>query len=315
MRFNRARVAGAAILALAIVAGACSSSGGSSKTTAGTSGSATTVAKADIIVGSEKFSESIIVNEIYAKALEAAGYKVTRKFRLGTREIYEPALEQGQINLVADYAATMLEFVNKNAGEASPDAAATVAKLNSHLSAKGLTALDPAPAIDANAFAVTNANADKYHLTKISDLTPLASQWKLGAPAECKTRKFCGLGLQTVYGLTFKEYVPLDFDGPLTKGALKNGNVQVGELGTTDGTVDANGFVILEDDKHLQNADNITPILQTKILTAELKALINRISAALTTKDLATLDKRADVDKEDPEVVADSWVKSHGFGG
>jgi osmoprotectant transport system substrate-binding protein len=118
-----------------------------------------------------------------------------------------------------------------------------------------------------------------------------------------------------VYGLTFKEYVPLDFDGPLTKAALKNGSVQVGELGTTDGTVDDNGFVILEDDKHLQNADNITPILQTKILNDELKALINRVSAALTTKDLATLDKRADVDKEDPEVVADSWVKTHGFGG
>jgi osmoprotectant transport system substrate-binding protein len=209
----------------------------------------------------------------------------------------------------------MLEFINKNAGEASPDAAATVAKLNSHISAKGLTALDAAPAIDANAFAVTKTNADKYHLTKISDLAPLASQWKLGAPAECKTRKFCGLGLQTVYGLTFKEYVPLDFDGPLTKGALKKGDVQVGELGTTDGTVDDNGFVILEDDKHLQNADNITPIVKTSILTDDLKALINRVSAALTTKDLAALDKRADVGKEDPEVVADSWVKTHGFGG
>jgi osmoprotectant transport system substrate-binding protein len=312
MRFIRARVAGAAIVGLALVAGACSSSGGSSKTTAGTTAT-TAAAKPDITIGSEKFSESIIVNEIYAKALESAGYKVTRKFRLGTRETYEPALERGEITMVADYAATLLEFVDKNAGEATPDAAATVAKLNSHLSAKGLTALDPAPAIDANAFAVTKTNADRYHLTKISDLKPLASQWKLGAPPECKTRKFCGLGLQTVYGLTFKGYVPLDFDGPLTKGALKKGDVQVGELGTTDGTVDDNGFVILEDDKHLQNADNITPVLQTKLLNDDLKALINRVSAALLTKDLATLDKRADVDKEDPEVVADSWVRTHGF--
>jgi osmoprotectant transport system substrate-binding protein len=313
MRFSRARVTGAAILVLAIVAGACGSSGGSSKSSAGSG--TTTAPKADIVVGSEKFSESIIVNEIYAKALEANGYKVTRKFRLGTREVYEPALERGEINFVADYAATMLEFINHNAGEASPDAAATVTKLNSHLSAKGLTALDASPAIDANAFAVTKANADKHKLTKISDLAPLASGWRLGAPPECETRKFCGLGLKNVYGLMFKQYVPLDFDGPLTKGALKKGDIEVGLLGTTDGTVDDNGFVILDDDKHLQNADNITPILQTKVLTDELKTLINKVSAALTTKDLAQLNKRADVDKEDPEVVADSWVKDHGFGG
>jgi osmoprotectant transport system substrate-binding protein len=296
------------------VAGACSSSGGSSKTNAGTSGSATTAAaKPNIVVGSEKFSDSIIANEIYAKALEAKGYKVTRKFRLGTREVYEPALERGEINFVVDYAATMVEFINKNAGEASPDAAATVAKLNTHLTAKGLTALDPAPALNANAFAVTKANADKYHLTKLSDLKPLASQWKLGAPPECATRKFCGLGLKNVYGLTFKQYVPLDFDGPLTKGALKKGDVQVGLLGTVDPTVDDDGFVILTDDKHLQNADNYTPIMQTKIVNDELKTLVNKISAQLTTKELAQLLKRSDVGKEDPEVVADSWVTSHGF--
>src|SRR5438552_4439932 len=245
MRFNRARATGAAIVALAVVAGACSSSGGSSKTSAGNT-TATTKAKPTITIGSEKFSESIIVNEIYAKALEAKGYTVTRKFRLGTREVYEPALERGEITMVADYAATLLEFINNNAGEATPDAAQTVAKLNGRLSSKGLTALDAAPAIDANAFGVTKANADKYHLTKISDLAPLASGWRLGAPPECATRKFCGLGLKNVYGLTFKSYVPLDFDGPLTKGALKKGDVEVGELGTTDGTVDDNGFVILE---------------------------------------------------------------------
>ena len=147
MRFNRARATGAAIVALAVVAGACSSSGGSSKTSAGNT-TATTKAKPTITIGSEKFSESIIVNEIYAKALEAKGYTVTRKFRLGTREVYEPALERGEITMVADYAATLLEFINNNAGEATPDAAQTVAKLNGRLSSKGLTALDAAPAID-----------------------------------------------------------------------------------------------------------------------------------------------------------------------
>src|SRR2546421_4555590 len=129
--------------------------------------------------------------EVYAGALEAEGYTVTRKLRLGTREVYEPAAEQGTIDLFPDYAATLLEFLNKSANEATSDPQATAAKLRTRLEPKGLTALDPAPALDANAFAVTKATADKYHLTKMSDLAAVAGQMKLGAPAECATRPYC----------------------------------------------------------------------------------------------------------------------------
>ena len=309
MRLNRAVAAGAMILSLALVAAGCGDSGDSDKSSSTT----TAKPKPSITVGSEKFSESIIVNEIYAKALPNKGYKVTRRFRLGTREVYEPALERGEIDLVGDYAATMLEFVNKNAGEASPDAEATVTKLRERLQPKGVTALEPAPAIDANAFAVTKATAQKYNLKKLSDLAPIAGQLTLGAPPECPTRPFCGKGLEDKYGIKFKAFKPLDFDGPLTKGALKNGSIDVGELATTDGTVEENGFVILEDDKKLQNADNIVPVIRTKKATADVKKLLNDVSSKLTTEDLAKLDKRADVDKEDPEVVADSWISDHGF--
>ena len=305
MRYNRGRAAGAALVALAIMAGACGKSGGSSSST-----TASTAAKPTITIGSEKFSESIIVAEIYAKALENKGYTVNRKYRLGTREVYEPALERGEIDLVPDYAATLLEFVNKGAGEATPDAAATVAKLRERLSPKSVTVLDPSTALDANAFAVTTATATKFNLKKLSDVVPVASQFVLGAPPECPKRPFCQAGLERVYGLHFKDFKALDFDGPLTKTALKNGDIQIGELSTTDADPT---FVILEDDKHLQNADVVTPIIRADKATAEVKAILNQVSAKLTTSDLAALDKRADVDKEDPDAVGASWAKDHGF--
>ena len=121
-------------------------------------------------VGSTNFYEQEILGEIYAQVLENAGITVERKFQLGNREIVFPALESGEIDILAEYAATALEFVNKGAGEASTDPAATVAKFNEHLAAIGLVALEYAEATDQNGFVVTKETADKYGLVKISDL-------------------------------------------------------------------------------------------------------------------------------------------------
>ena len=126
--------------------------------------------KGDITVGSTNFYEQEILGELYAQTLEANGFKVERKFQLGNREIVFPALESGQIDVLAEYAATALEYVNNKAGEASTDVTATVAKLNEHLAAKGLVALDPAPATNQNGFVVTEDTASQYALTSISDL-------------------------------------------------------------------------------------------------------------------------------------------------
>jgi osmoprotectant transport system substrate-binding protein len=123
-----------------------------------------------VTVGSTNFYEQEILGELFAQVLEANGYQVERKFQLGNREIVFPALESGQIDLLAEYAATALEFVNKGAGEASTDPAATAAKLRERLAPMGLTALEHAPATDQNGFVVTRATADRYGLAKLSDL-------------------------------------------------------------------------------------------------------------------------------------------------
>jgi osmoprotectant transport system substrate-binding protein len=131
---------------------------------------ATAGGSGNIVVGSTNFYEQEILGEIFAQALEANGFTVERKFQLGNREIVFPALESGQIDVLAEYAATALEFVNGGAGEATTDPAATSAALVTALETKGLVALDYAEATDQNGFVVTKATADQYGLVTISDL-------------------------------------------------------------------------------------------------------------------------------------------------
>jgi osmoprotectant transport system substrate-binding protein len=294
-----------AFLIAAVVASAC---GGT------TSGGA----KPSVTIGSTNFSEQLILGELYAQILEANGYPVTRKFNLGNREIVFPALTtggSGGIDMEADYLATLLAFVNKSA-TGSTDPAATRTALQKELDAKNLTVLDYAPAVDQNGFVVTKATADKYKLVKLSDVAAVGSQLVLGGPPECPTRPFCALGLKNTYGITFKDFKPLDTGGPLTVTALKGGQIDVGLLFTSDSTIATNSFVLLDDDKHLQLSDNVAPVVRNDLLAkapSDFKTLINSIAPKLTTAELTALNKQADVDKTDPKDIAKAWLKKQGL--
>jgi osmoprotectant transport system substrate-binding protein len=306
MRLKRIFVLGASMVALALVTTSCGSSGGAPSST-----------KATIRIASFNFSESIILAHIYGDALKNKGYTITYRDKLGNREIVEPSLENGLIDLYPGYAATDLTFIDKRQGvasEAGTDAAANVQKINARIASKGIKALDPSPAVDQNAFAVTKAEADQYHLTKLSDITPaIASQWTLGGPPECPQRPFCQPGLEQTYGLKFKAFKSLDTGGPLTFAALKQGAINIGLVFSSDGGITANNFVVLEDDKHLQQADNVVPLIRTDVLNSEITTLLNSIDAKLNTPDLTAMNKSADVDKQDPIDIAATWVKNHGF--
>ncbi|MGH2518678.1 MAG: ABC transporter substrate-binding protein [Chloroflexota bacterium] len=272
-------------------------------------------AKPVIKIGSTNFSEQLVLGELYAQVLEANGFTVERHFNLGTREVVVPALESGQIDLEADYMATLLVFLDKNA-KPSTDAATTAGLLKTALAAKSLTALDYAPAVDTNGFAVTKATADKYHLVNLSDLAPVASQMILGGAPECPKRPFCLPGLQSTYGIKFKDFKPLDAGGPLTVAALAANQIQVGELFTTDANISVKGFVLLNDDKHLQLSDNVAPIVRGSVLTAAgptFSSAINSVSSKLTTAGLTGLNKQVGVDKQDPKTVAAAWLKAEGL--
>ncbi|HEX6547976.1 MAG TPA: ABC transporter substrate-binding protein [Candidatus Dormibacteraeota bacterium] len=295
------------LIALAIAALTFAACGGE------TSNPPATQAKGNITVAGFNFSESSILASIYGKALAAKGYNVSYKLNLGNREIVQPALFSGQIDLYPGYAATELEFINKNKGEAGSDAQANVDKLNGYLKPQGAEALTPSAANDENAFAVTQATASKDKLTKLSDLSPYASQMTLGGPPECPTRPYCQPGLEKTYGLKFKAFKSLDAGGPLTKNALSNGDIDIGLVFSSDGGIAAKNLTVLQDDKHLEAADNIVPVIRTKVANAEVTALLNKIDAALTQSDLVAMNKSADVDKQDPDALAQNWVKQHGF--
>src|SRR5438094_10338340 len=269
---KRGRTIFAALFAVALVATACGGAG------SGGTG-ATTAARPAVIVGSTNFYEQITLGELYAQVLEANGYKVTRKFNLGNREIVYPAIKSGQIDVVAEYLATLLAFVDKDGKVAKPttDPKTTQTGLQKALDPKQLTVLDPADATDQNGFVVTKDTASSKNLKKLSDLAPVAKDMILGGPPECPQRPFCQLGLKNVYGLTFKDFKPLDAGGPLTVAALEGKQIDVGLLFTSDPSIVAKNFVLLDDDKHLQLADNIAPVVRNALLQKDdgtLKSLL-----------------------------------------
>jgi osmoprotectant transport system substrate-binding protein len=302
MKTNRASVwLVAAVAALAMLAAACGGTGPGS------------TSKGTITIGGFAFPESSILSQIYGQALAHAGYTVKYKPNLGTREVVAPALKNGAIDMYPGYAATDLEYWNNKAGEASGDVAATTAKLNSHIDSQGLVALEASKAADQNAFAVTKETQQKFNLGKLSDLAPIGSQLVLGAGPECPTRPFCLPGLQQTYGIHFKAFKPLDTDGPLTRAAFKNGTIQVGLVFSSDGDLNQLGLVVLDDDKHLQAADNVVPILRKAVVTDDLKSILNKVSAGLSTADLVNMNAKASLEHQDPDAIAKAYLEKHNY--
>jgi osmoprotectant transport system substrate-binding protein len=296
-----------ALLVAALVASAC---GGG-----GTGGAA----KPTVKVGSTNFYEQGILGELYAQILENSGYTVERKFNLGNREIVQPALESGQIDVDAEYLATLLSFVDKSA-KASTDPKETGKLLQAALSPKKLTVLDFAAATDQNGFVVTKDTATKYSLKKLSDISGGGAQGQLvlGGPPECPSpqRPFCKPGLEQTYGIKFKDFKPLDVGGPLTVAALEGKQIDIGVLFTSDPTIVAKSFVLLEDDKQLQLSDNIAAVVRDDLLAKDdgtIKRLLNSISAKLSQDELNGMNKLVAVDKKDPKDVAKDWLKKQGL--
>jgi osmoprotectant transport system substrate-binding protein len=278
-----------------------------------TTGGPSSSPKGTITIAGFAFAEGSVLAQLYGQDLAHDGYTVNFKLNLGQREIVAPALKSGQIDLYIGYAASDLEFYNNGAGEASGDINAELAKLNSHLQPLNLEALTPSPAADQNAFAMTKDNATKFNVSKLSDLAPIGNQLVLGAGSECVQRPFCLPGLQKTYGIHFKAFKKLDTDGPLTRAAFKNNSIQVGLVFTSDADLDSLGLVVLQDDKHLENADNVVPIVRTPVATAEVKKVLNAVSAGLTTTDLIDMNNQAGPQHQDPDAVAAAYLQKHHY--
>ena len=302
MLFRRS-LFGAAALAVATVSLAGCSSGTSSSSS-----------KPTIIIGSTNFEEQEIVANMYGDVLSKAGYPVKVEPALGTRAVVVPALQHNQITLEPDYAASLLGFLHGgNPQPAGGQINTAIAADNAALSSSGVTVLAASKALDTNVFAVTKATASKDHLTTISSLAPYASAMTLGGPPECPTFAGCQPGLIKVYGLNFASFKSLDEAGPLSVAALKNGEVQVVELFSSDGNVVSNNFVALTDDKHLEGADYIVPVIRKSAASTAVVTALASLNAKLTTDAISKLNLQVTSDKKQPAAVAQAWLKSVGL--
>lgn len=276
--------------------------------------------KGTVVVGGQDFTESQILAAIYQKLLEDQGYDVQTKL-VTTRDVYLPELSKGNVDIVPDYLAGLTDFLNteKNGPDAKPvssnDPQETLAALKPLAEAKGISILPPSEATDQNAFFVTQEFADKNDLKTLSDLAALGQPIKLGAPPDCKGRPDCEGGLTKVYGLKITDIVPLDFASAQVKDAVKKGEVTLGETGTTDGTLDQLGLVLLEDDKGIQPAQNLTPAVNSEFLDAHpgLADVFNELSDALTTEDLANMNVKVDLERKKPADVAEQFLQDKGL--
>jgi osmoprotectant transport system substrate-binding protein len=263
-----------------------------------------------VVVGSNNFSESILLGDIYGEAMKAKGIKVQYKPNIGSRETTYGLIKNGSITVLPEYNGSLLAYLDKSAKPKTVDEAgkAITAKLDSKLEI-----LKPSTAQDKDAVAVNAVTAKKYHLTadsSIGDLKGIAKDLVVGGSPEFETR-YTGLeGIKDLYGVEFKSFKALDAGGPLTTAALKANNIQAGNIFTTDPNIAKNNFLILQDPEQLFGFDNVTPLVYRPGLSKKGVAACNAVSAALDTETLLKLGAQVQNDHKDPLDVAKSWLAS-----
>ena len=304
MRISRNRAIGAGLLALVMVTAACGDSGDGAQD------------GPEVVIAAQDFGESEILAEIYRGALESNGFTASVQRVGGFRDLELAAFESGDINLAPEYAASMLEFLNEGAGEATGDADETTNLLNGYLEDLGLVALTPSDAVDTNAFVITSETSEALGIQSLSDLAEKGADLTLGGPADCEANPFCIPGLQRVYGLDLSSaFTPLQA-GLATADALEQDAIDIAIIFSTSAIIADRGFVLLEDDLNMLAADNVVPVLTDELLDAygdDIRSLLNEISSKLTTADLTAMNKRFDIDNEDADEIAADWLADNGY--
>lgn len=265
-----------------------------------------------IQLASFDFPESEILGELYGQALRQHGFPVEQVVQLGSREVVGPALEQGKVDMAPEYLGSALNFLNDRDRIATADPALTHARLEQAFAPRGVSVLAYAPAQDRNGFVVTGDLARRHGLEKLSDLAPLASQLSFGGPPECPQRPLCLKGLQDLYELRFARFEAMP-SRAVTAGELDTGEIDVGMIETTDPHLIGTDLVQLEDDRRLQPAENVVPVLRREVLDAygpPLVRLCNAVSAQLTTTELTRLNLQV-ADGQPAAEAASGWLRAH----
>ena len=268
-----------------------------------------------VVVASFNFPESELLAAIYGLAIRHAGIPVQLRLDLGPRELVQPALEQDLVDVVPEYLGTALSSLEPRPGVPVSDPAAVRAALARALARWHVQVMTPATAQDQNGVVVTAATARRLGLRKVSDLRRAASRLVLGGAPECPDRPYCLPGLRKVYGLGFARFVPFGTE-PQRVTALREGVVDVAVLDTTDGNLATGDLILLSDDRHLQPAENVVPVITGSAIARygnRLASAVNAVSAQLTSKALLFLDWRIEVAGADVLAEARGWLERHGI--
>jgi osmoprotectant transport system substrate-binding protein len=264
-----------------------------------------------IQLASFDFPESEILGELYGQALRQHGFPVELVVRLGAREVVAPALEQGKVDMVPEYLGSALNFLNDRDRVATADPGLTHARLEQAFAPRGVSVLAFAPAEDRNGFVVSGDLARRRGLEKISDLRPMAGQMTFGGPPECALRALCLKGLEDVYGLRFARFEAMP-SRAVTAAALETGEIHVGMIDTTDPSLIEADLVQLADDRKLQPADNVVPVLRREVVDAygpPLVRLVNEVSRRLTTAELTRLNLQVAEGRPAADAAA-GWLRT-----
>lgn len=307
------------LLALVVLAG-CGLFGGdddpSGSNPSGPEPAPTVRVTGPVTVGGADYTEMRIMQALYTRLLEKAGFEVERK-PFPNRADHLAALESGQVDLVPEYAATFAEYLNREENGRDvrqvgvPDVAATVKALRELAGKRDLSVFQPAAAANQNGFAVDADFARKEKVTTLSALAARGEPVVLVGTKECDSRPFCAAGLRRAYGMQVKNVLPLGVGTYEGKKAVTDGEADVVLVATTDGTLGAMGLELLADDKKLQPADNLVPIAGARLAAdPRAAAALEPLAGVLTTEDLATLNEQVDSERRSPEGVAKAYLTS-----
>jgi osmoprotectant transport system substrate-binding protein len=305
---------------VALLATAACGGGNKIDSSSASNNSSGSTAKGSVTVSGQDFTEMQVMAAMYDQLLAKAGYTPTTKL-VTTRDIYIKQMTNGNVDVVPEYLAGITDFLNtaQNGDSAKPvsshDPNATLAAVKPLAAKDHITLLKPSQATDQNAFFVTKDFASKNHITTLSQLAALKMPIKLAAGPDCKGRSDCQVGLEKVYGLKLTDIIPTGFGGAATLSSVKSGESQLGETGTTDGTLSAQGLVLLKDDKGIQPAQNLTPAVNTQFLAdhPDIAQTLDKLSSVLTTADLAKLNLEVDAQRQKPSEVATNYLTSKGL--
>jgi glycine betaine/choline ABC-type transport system substrate-binding protein len=314
-----ALLAAVAALACAVLLAACGDDDSSTDT--GTSGAQVIERNADnagkqLTVGSKNFTEQFILGEIYAQALQAAGYDVKKDLNLGSEQIALKALKGGDVDAYPEYTSTALtSFFDVQPQDIPKDAQQAVEDSQAKFEQEGLVAYDPTPFTSANAVGMLKKKADELGVKTVSDLEGKSQDLTLYGSPECRQRLDCLVGLQQDYGLRFRKFTPVDIG--LRYDVLDKGQADLSIIFTTDAQLSTRDDVVtLEDDKQVFPPGNVTFVASKQAADEagpDLQKTVELVQQGLSERVMQELNARVDVDREEPRAVARAYLRESGY--